>query len=384
MSDSLLHAIKSEIESEGLDAIITEHDKPMSTAALLLAKRYFNLTDKQRQDFELAANNPELLKIKCAELSTWKKAAELLGPIEWEWTSWLPKGMLTILAGESGAGKSALALRLAGCFIEGWNWPDGQLFKDNPGAVLWVECEAAQALNLERAKKWGLPLDKLITPLNDPLADVDLSKPDNIAMLAVAALRDDIRLIIIDSLRGMHRGDENSSDSMTIIKWLAELARDTNKPIMLTHHLRKRGMFDNEGVEIERLRGSSAIVQTARLVWALDTPDINQKERKRLQVIKSNLAKFPDPVGMDIDDQGVNFGEAPEPPRIETTAEKAADLLLALLSDQPMRASELQNEVEGAGISWISAKRAKAKLGIHSIKKDDGWYWGLPYKENVN
>ena len=46
------------------------------------------------------------------------------------------------------------------------------------------------------------------------------------------------------------------------------LARDTGKPVLCTHHLRKKGLQDGEAVTLDRLRGSSATVQTARLVWA--------------------------------------------------------------------------------------------------------------------
>ena len=73
-------------------------------------------------------------------------------------------------------------------------------------------------------------------------------------------------------------------------------------------------MFDGESVDLERLRGSSAIVQTARMVWALDTPDPQAKTWKRLQVVKSNLAAFPAALGLSVSAEGVRFGLAPANP----------------------------------------------------------------------
>lgn len=316
--------------------------------------------------------------------SSWNDIAGVIGPITWANDKWLANGMLHIIASEPGKGKSALCLRVAGCFINGLPFPDGSPFKGETGTVLWCEAEAGQAINLERARKWGLPLDKLRTPLNDPLEDLKLDKPSHQAALEYWAMQDEVKLVILDSLRGLHTRDENSSEVMEVVHWLATLARDTGKPFILTHHLRKKGILDvGEGPSLDRLRGSTAITQSARLVWALDTPDPMMDNIARLSVIKSNLAKFPNPIGMTINETGVHFTNAPESPRPESVADKAADLLMVLLSNSPMPATDIEAEINGAGISIGSAKRAKARLGIVSVKKADGrWYWSLPARED--
>jgi putative DNA primase/helicase len=313
-------------------------------------------------------------------VSTWADLEAILGPVCWSWPGWLPIGMLTILAGESGSGKSALALRLAGCYLRGDPWPDGKPFDGDLGGVLWCEAEAAQALNLDRGKKWGLPLDRIYNH-RDPLDDLQLDNPEHLAAMARVAQNPDVRLIVVDSLRGANKRDENSSDTMAVVQWLAQLARDTGKPLLLTHHLRKRSITDNETVELDRLRGSSAIVQPARVIWALDIPDAQQREVKRLKVVKSNLAKFPEPVGMTIDEDGVKFVKAPVAPHVETVRDRAADLLLALLADGPMEATEILGEFDQAGISERTMKEAKKSLAINSVRKGKVWYWSLPARD---
>jgi hypothetical protein len=76
-------------------------------------------------------------------------------------------------------------------------------------------------------------------------------------------------------------------------------------------------------------------VQAARVVWALDEPDPYQPEVKRICEIKNNLAVFPEPLGMWINNEGVFFRDAPEKPEAESQADKAADIILALLQGEP-------------------------------------------------
>jgi hypothetical protein len=314
--------------------------------------------------------------------STWDDLDRILGPIRWAWRGWLPLGFLVILAAEEGKGKSSLLLRIASTFLRGDPWPDGDEYAGAAGKVVWCEAEASQAVNLERAKVWGLPTSDILHPLANPLEGIRLDNEEHRTAIKAIALRSDVRLVVVDSLRGAHGRDENSSETAAITIWLAELARDTTKPVILTHHLRKRGILDlADKVSLDRLRGSSAITQTARVVWAIDSPDPNSPEDRRLSVIKNNLARFPEPIGFRIDDTGLVFGDAPEPPRQETQLDRATDLLQALLGDGPMPSTDLETEAQGAGISWSTMNRAKDRLGIVARRKDDRWYWALPVKE---
>ena len=319
------------------------------------------------------------LSVSCG--SSWQDLAAHLGPISWEWPGWMPKALLTLLVSAPGVGKSSLLLRIAACYLRGDPWPDDTPFTGELGKVLWCEAEAAQALNLERARNWGLPLDQIRAPFSDPMTDIRLDDLDHRAAFERAAHQKDLRLIVIDSFSGTHGRDENSSESVLTVKFLAEIARDTGVSVVLTHHLRKKGLMDGDGMNLDRVRGSSAIPQTARVVWALDVPDPNYEERKRLSVIKNNLARFAEPIGMTIDDTGLIFGDAPEPPKQETVLDQAIDLLRVELSKEPKRATYLQEVFDDKGISWSSAKRAKEKLYIAVVKKSGAWYWSLPARE---
>jgi hypothetical protein len=314
-----------------------------------------------------------------SEYSTW--ADMDTGPMEWAWKGWLVNGLLTLLVSYSGDGKSLLALRICGCFIEAQPWPDGTTYGGEKGKVLWVECEAAQALNLLRANTFKYPLDGIVTPLVDPLEDVSLDNPEHRAIVEARAALPEIKFIVIDSLSGSSHRKENETGIKEITLWAAKLARDLNKPVLMVHHLGKKKEWDTEAITLDRVRGSSAIVQFARVVWALSCPDATNRDTKRLEQIKNNLGRFPEAIGMRATEQGIDFGTAPKVPHVETQGERTSDFLLDLLEGGPMKMTDIDAELHGAGLSLPTAKRQKERLGIVSVKKPDGWYWSLPAKE---
>lgn len=311
--------------------------------------------------------------------STWADLDTVLGPIEWDWPGWLAKGFLHILVGMTGEGKSRLALRVCGTYLNGCEWPDGSPYNGDAACVLWCEAEAGQAMNRDRAKAMGYPTERIYSPLGDPLGDFRLNEPAHLAKLAYMAMLPEVKLIVVDSLSGADPTAEKSTEDAKNVNWLAGLARDTQKPILLTHHLRKRGLFDTEGeVSLDRVRGISTILQYARVIWAIDTPNLQDKETKRLSVIKSNLAKKPEPIGFVINDE-ITFTDAPEKPKVETLQDRGVDLLLNLLSKGAMPAKTIEEEFDGAGLSKRTLWEAKKALAIVSTKQPQkGWLWSLP------
>lgn len=353
--------------------------KPAATSAPEAKK-----APKSEGKAETVIKPPETPKVEEIKVtfSTWSDLDGILGPLEWEWENWLAKGFLHILVGQTGEGKSRLALRVAATYLTDLDWPDGASYEGARGSIGWAEAEAGQAMNRDRARAMGLPTDNILSPLSNPLDDFRLSVPGHQARLAALAMRPDIKIIVVDSLSGADPTAEKSTEDAKSINWLAALARDCQKPILLTHHLRKRGMLDTEGeVDLDRVRGISTILQYARVIWAIDTPDLTNKETKRLSVIKSNLGKKPKPIGFTINDT-IEFTDAPEKPRNETRVDQAADLLLALLEKEPKSAAEILDEFEQAGFSKSGLYRAKDALGVVSIRKEGRWVWSLPHRDN--
>jgi hypothetical protein len=268
------------------------------------------------------------------------------------------------------------------------------MFLGEGGKVIWCEGEGSQALNLARAVEWGLPLDCVVSPLSNPVEGFRMDNGNHMVLLFMMCKQPDVRLVILDSLSSLVRGGpaaEKEADvgvqglERALLK-LTYIARATKTPILLTHHLRKRTWMDRDGVlALSRVRGSSKIVQAARVVWMLDAPDAEDRGNRRLAVAKNNLTMMEEPVGMRIGAEGVIFGEAPRVMAEERVSrvEEAAAFLAGFLGGGGRPFVEIEGAFEAAGFSGITVQRAKERLGVVSFRPagEKGWWWRLGNRE---
>jgi hypothetical protein len=319
-----------------------------------------------------------------AQTSSWADIQESLASIVWEWPRWLARGIVHILVGQTGKGKSSVALAIASRYLTGDPWPDSTPFTSQIGKILWLEGEAAQALNLQRMRLWSLTPAHIICPFPDPMQDVNLDNPQHQQAIAATAALDEIAVIVVDSLSGCMgaRRDENSTEMLNVVKWLAKLARDLQKPVILLHHLRKRGQLDSDDrISIDRVRGSSAILQAARLVWALDSPTERDPEALRLSVIKSNLERFPAPIGLHLNENGVVFStEVAGKPDARSQGDRIKEFLRTLVENGPVKATRCLEECEQAGFEKRWVEDVKRGMGIKSFKLHNVWHWGWEWE----
>lgn len=216
----------------------------------------------------------------------WSRFHRLQTPIVWDWPGWLPRGYLTILASQPGVGKSFLCLRIAATYLSDLPWPDGAPFPhsqrgEDPAQdrVLWCESDGGHFLNLHRARLWDLDLSRIVNPLsafkgdpltkrsvnNAPLTNFIMRNPGHQEALLALAFQPSVRLVIFDSLYGLMSGS-TAAATLSWLMLLSDFARAARKPFLLTHHLRKPNSRDNALLTLDRMRGSSAIAQFARVV----------------------------------------------------------------------------------------------------------------------
>ncbi len=317
--------------------------------------------------------------------SSWADLQALGIEIEWAWYKWLPKGFVTLLVGDVGIGKSTMALRMGASFLAGMDWLDGTEFTEEPGCIVWCEAESGHFMNLDRAQRWGLPTDKILSPLDDISDDFNLSSVEHREALEQIASQDDVRLIIIDSLRGAIEGDENKSEFMKQLKYLGNLAQKHQLPILLTHHLRKKGKFDTSGqITIDRIRGTSAIAQIPRVVITISIPNSDFPDKRKLHVIKSNLGKYPESIGISITDHGIEtVGDIDQYANKQnvTQRDRAKDYLREYLKDGYKPSKMIYQKGKEKGLDQQTLKRAKDDLGIIVRRQGPGWVWEFPPNE---
>ncbi|MGH6913106.1 MAG: AAA family ATPase, partial [Geminicoccales bacterium] len=173
----------------------------------------------------------------------------------------IPARELTIVYGRGGAGKTTLALQLAGAAAAGDTWLDA--FDCQGGAVLVVTGEDTGGIlrNRLEALCHGHGWDR-----DQTLARVHILEAFGLALedegfqahLVAEAQRVGARLVILDPLKYLVRGNENSNTEMApVCMFIARLCREANATAAVLHHETKPG--EDRRNLADRLRGASAL-----------------------------------------------------------------------------------------------------------------------------
>lgn len=319
--------------------------------------------------------------------------------INWLWKNWLPRGKLTILAGQPGSGKTTIALDLAAIVSAGRQFPDGTA--TSPGNILiWSGEDSASDVivprllachaNLENCHiiRATVSDDGKRHPF-DPAFDIEkLSKRvDEIG---------DVALLIIDPIINSVRGNSNqASDVRRDLQVVVDFAEKHGCAVLGITHFAKGSAGRSPQ---ERILGSQSFVALARMTLATG---VNEKTEKRVITrVKTNISPLGD--GFEYELQQVNLGNEIEATAVSWGNEvigspctilqnvegvegeeqgminDAERFLHDMLSDAPLTAKKIQIEAKGAGFSQRTIERAKARLGVMSKKEGSSWVWTLP------
>ncbi len=225
--------------------------------------------------------------------------------IEWLWEGWIPKGYITIWAGESGAGKSTVLADVAARVSTGSPWPGEEPEKHRqPSPVLWLGSEdGMEELTGPRLVACGADLNNFI--------EIQGVKQGN--QKATFSMQDDLNsvkqileqsraagfpfgMLVIDPVtsyltgRKLRKVDLNDAGQLrTVLEpWLG-VAQDYNIAIVCVTHFAK----DTTRTMLHRVLGSAAFVQTCRSLCAVvSRPDAGIYAKTLIQV-KVNLPEHP-------------------------------------------------------------------------------------------
>lgn len=325
------------------------------------------------------------------DYATLEDLDKIMGDITWLWKNWIPKGMVTMLAGDPGVGKSAIAQHItkiitcADCFpLE-----DDELPK--PGNVIWVDTEASQQILKVRANTMKLDKKRVYIPAidGDMLSQPDLVIDNNREYLTNMVRDLKPELMVLDSLGGSHTGGENKvEDIKPILEFLALMARDEEIACMVIHHLNKGHKDESPEVTLYRLRGSTVIPAMCRSILAIE-PALDKK--LRLRIVKTNVAKIPDPIAIiplmnrDGDFTGFDYEPYVPPPQKKAKKEIVADWVLEQLQSnkEGMAVKDLTDLGEELGYTRQIIYTARDVLGSQVFTTGTGnkAYWHIYQNE---
>lgn len=327
--------------------------------------------------------------------------------VRWLWKGWLPSGMLSLLLGLPGRGKTTLAEQLAADVTQGR--AEGNL-KGQPSNVMIVSYEDAIPETLvPRLIAAEADLDRAdFVVCKDVGRVLDLTR--HLPEIEHRAVERQVRLIVVDPLvAGLPRQEVNShrdQDVRSVLAPLAAVASKHDLSILATMHFSKSAVSALLGAG-----GSIGFVGAARsiLVFGVDPRDEQGATgpKRILAHAKSNVGRLQksrelsltehviDPFGKSITTSRVEIGEQCDvmaddlvrdsEHKVSARAE-AKRFLRELLADGPHRATEVYELADDADISRNTLNRAKRDMGIDSFqrKTDDGkpeWWWVLPEEE---
>jgi len=259
----------------------------------------------------------------------------------------LPEGGVSILGGEPGSGKTWVVLALARDVAGGQ--PFLGRFTTEQGPVLIIDEESGENRLRKRMKRLGaadsLPISFSIMKV------INLSDPSWEEPLCQAIDSIKPKLVIMDSLVRVHRGDENDATQMAkLFSALTKLREEFGCAFLITHHFRKRQQQAKMNTLEQRLRGSSDIAAYADTVLGIDRVD----ERLVLTQLKNRDGEMFKPLALAIDDVADDRTEIIVLEEVDAEADKrkqARDLIRKALKDKTMLREDLVSLAKGEGIS---------------------------------
>ena len=209
----------------------------------------------------------------------------------------LEKGDVGIVAAPGGTGKSFLLLEIAMSVALGVTLIPGLTVNyAGPVRVLNFE-ERLQALKnrliwICRYFDVDFPSDRLLVSSlsNCTLRLVD--RNGNVNREYVSFLKkqaEGMSLLILDPLRMCHFADENDAGAMSaLVQVLKDIGEETDAGVLVAHHSSKASILNGQGNVQQSVRGSSALVDAARLVITLSRPKNGESNLLELSWVKIN------------------------------------------------------------------------------------------------
>jgi hypothetical protein len=319
-------------------------------------------------------------------------------PVEWLWPGYIPAGMITLLDGDPGLGKSWLTIDLAARVSRGWPMPPevGPTAVRPPAGVLLCNAEDDPARTLRpRLDQAGADVSRVHLP--------DLRRedgwprpvvlPDDLPSLAHLIQVHEVRLVVIDPLMAFLTGKVDShkdSDVRRVLHQLKDLAERTRAAILIVRHLNKQSSVHDP---LYRGGGSIGIIGAARSALLVGRHPFDDRQRV-LTRSKGNLSAPPPALAFALERGQLGWIG---PVTISATEllggksegkarDAASAWLLTFLAKGPRSSEEVLASGAAAGHAERTLRRAAKELGVQCVRPTERkapWTWTLPSQRHA-
>jgi len=328
------------------------------------------------------------------------------GEINWLWPQRIVGDGLTIITGPVGISKSLISVDAAARVSTGGKWPDSTGHAPQGSVILFGAEDDAGKVVVPRLIAAGADLSRVHVCQGTASGDSGDESPEVAAMILErhigqlrAALDDvaDCRLIVFDPLPDYIAADENkSAEVRAALVPLARLAQERNVAVVAVAHQNKK----NDLTTVQRIAGSSAFAQLARVVLSIGThpedADKQSGKRRVMLVSKNNYGERDVGQAYAIEtrasgqpglvwEPGIITMDADEIARRPTGGREhedrrgaAVDALRDLLAVGEQSVVSVTAALQDAGLGRRQINHAADVLNVIKTKRRDGWYWRLP------
>jgi Mrp family chromosome partitioning ATPase len=331
--------------------------------------------------------------------------------VRWLWPGYLPAGMLTLLSGAGGTGKSTIAFSLAATVTTGGHWPDGTRCY-SPGVVLIWSSEDDMARTIKpRLIAAGADIRYVaeITATDERGMKQGFDPSRDIAGLRAAVQQaGGVSLLIIDPIVSAVAGDINkANDVRRNLQPIVDFATEFDCAVIGITHFGKNTGGRNTA---ERVIGSQAFAALARMVLA--TAKEKDSDRRVFARSKSNISADGGGFSYTIEQLTIQASEgrllpttrvvwgepidgsahaileeieADELPQSSKKMDEAKNFLYQVLERGAVPVTQVKSQARASGIASITLQRAKEAMNIQSSKcRGDfvgAWEWRLPHQQ---
>ena len=301
-------------------------------------------------------------------------------PVHWLWYPYIPFGMITVVQGYPGSGKSSFLLDIVARATRGAPLPDGS-DPGNPVSAVYQCTEAgSQGVIKTMLDNSGADLTRVsfirgsFLTVNDP-------------RIQRAVRESDSKILIIDPIQNFFEAAmSNAQHVRKELSAIGDFAAETGCAVILIGHFTKKetGEAQYQGM------GSADIAAIARSIIHVRRAGKDSPLRY-IQHMKCSIAPEGDPcvfeltglgkvhwIGRPNEDEMVclerKAGNSQTPRLIE-----AMSALSDILGAGDLEAVEVMAKMKEKGFSDITIRRAKRGLDIQSFRQSEkGWLWRLP------